>query len=42
MDANELMWVIAFGYIIGRIGYSLLNGIILGVVASFAKKERGN
>jgi hypothetical protein len=39
MDSDKLMWVIAFGYIIGRLGYSIINGIIQGIVVSFAKKE---
>jgi len=34
------MWTIAFGYILGKIGHSIINGIILGIVVSFGKKEK--
>jgi hypothetical protein len=41
MSSDELMWVIAFGYILGRLGYSIILGIIQGIVVSFAKKKDG-
>ena len=35
----DLVYQIAVGYILGRLGYSIINGTIQGIVISFAKKK---